>query len=116
MKPARLILLGALAGCVTVGAAAPAHAADDSKVRGATQQVEDGAHKIGQADVGSGAAETARGIGGTLAEGARYTGEKIKESGRAAEPEARSAWASTRAGAIAFGRSVRDFFSSLFSR
>lgn len=120
MKPASVLLEGALAaalvGVLTGAAAAPAPAADDSKVRGATRQVEDGAKKIGQGEVGAGVSETAKGIGNTVAEGAKYTGEKIKESGRAAEPQARSAWDSTRDGAIAFGRGVRNFFSSLFSK
>lgn len=110
------VLRVALAGLVTVAVAAPALAADDSKVRGATQQVEDGARKIGNGQVGDGVSQTAKGIGGTVSEGAKYTGEKLKESGRAAEPQARSAWDNTRDGAVAFGRSVRDFFSSLFAK
>lgn len=115
MKAVSTVLAGALVGLLTLAVAAPVLAADDSKVRGATQQVEDGARKIGQGEVGAGVSQTAKGIGGTVAEGARYTGEKLKESGRAAEPQARSAWDNTRDGAIAFGRSVRDFFSRLFS-
>ena len=113
MKPAVIIALGAVLG---LGVSAPVLAADDSRVKGATRQVEDGAKKIGQGEVGQGVEQTAKGVGGTVAEGAKYTGEKLKESGRAAEPEARSAWDHTRDGAIAFGRSVRDFFASLFSK
>ena len=61
-------------------------AADDSKVKAATQQVETGAKKIGDGQVGTGVEETAKGIGHTVSEGAKYTGEKFKESGKAAEP------------------------------
>jgi hypothetical protein len=113
MKPAAF-MLAAVLGLAVVSA--PALAADDSRVKDATRQVEDGAKKIGKGEVGDGVKETAKSVGETVAEGAKYTGEKIKESGRAAEPEARSAWNYTREGAIAFGRSVRDFFASLFSR
>jgi hypothetical protein len=54
-------------------------------------------------------------VGRTIEEGAKLTGEKIKESGKAAEPQAKSARQNTRDGATAFGRSVRDFFTGLFS-
>ena len=90
-------------------------AADDSKVNAATQQVETGAKKIGQGRVGEGVAETAKGIGNTVVEGAKFTGEKFRESGKAAEPQAKSAWANARDGAVAFGHSVKSFFSRLFS-
>jgi hypothetical protein len=90
-------------------------AADDSRVKERTNQVEGGAKQIGQGEVGKGVGETARGVGGTVVEGGKYVGEKVKESGRAAEPEARSAWGHTRDGAVAFGRSVKQFFTRLFS-
>src|SRR5712692_8668278 len=93
----------------------PAMAADDTKVNAATRQVETGAKKIGQGKIGEGVDETAKGIGNTVVEGARFTGEKFRESGQAAEPQARSAWANARDGAVAFGHSVRNFFSRLFS-
>ncbi len=113
MKPAAFVLAAVL-GLAAV--TAPALAADDSRVKDATRQVEGGAKEIGKGDVGEGVSETAKGVGETVAEGAKYTGDKLKEAGRAAEPEARSAWNYTRNGAIAFGRSVRDFLASLFSR
>ena len=113
MKPA-VFALAAVLG--VVGVTAPALAADDSRVKDATRQVEDGAKEIGKGQVGEGVKETAKGVAETVVEGAKYSGEKLKEAGRAAEPEARSAWNYTRDGAIAFGRSVRDFFASLFSR
>ena len=53
-------------------------------------------------------------LGNTVAEGAKYIGEKLKESGKAAEPKAKSAWHKTRDGAADFGSSVKKFFSNLF--
>jgi hypothetical protein len=111
MKALALVLiLGILAWT-----AGPVIAADDSKVNAATHQVETGAKKIGQGKVGEGVDETAKGVGHTVVEGAKYTGEKFKESGKAAEPEAKSAWNSARDGAVAFGHSVKNFFARLFS-
>jgi hypothetical protein len=109
-------MLKAMAFVLAVGVAAalPAQAADDSKVKAATKQVETGAHKIGQGQVGQGVEETAKGIGNTVVEGAKFTGEKLKESGKAAEPKAKSAWENARDGAVAFGHSVKTFFTSLF--
>jgi len=104
---------------------APAGAADDSKVKSATGQVESGAKKIGAGKVGQGVEETAKGIGKTIVEGAKFTGATIKESGEkagekakeaseAAEPKAKSAWAQVRDGAVTFGQSVKSFFRHLF--
>ena len=58
-------------------------AADDSKVKAATNQVESGAKKIGDCKVGDGVEQTAKGVGNTVVEGAKYSGEKLKESGKA---------------------------------
>ena len=93
---------------------APARAADDSKVQSATGQVETGAKKIGNGQVGQGVEETAKGVGNTVVEGAKYTGDKLKESGKAAEPTAKSAWHNVRDGAVDFGHSVKNFFVTLF--
>ena len=90
-------------------------AADDTKVNAATSQVESGAKKIGQGKIGEGIGETAKGIGNTVVEGAKFTGEKFRESGQAAEPQAKSAWTNARDGAVAFGHSVRNFFQRLFT-
>jgi hypothetical protein len=98
----------------SVLAGGPAVGADKSKVDRATRQVEEGAKKIGGGDVGQGAEETAKGIGNTVVEGAKFSGEKLKEAGRTAEPGAKSAWQSTKDGATAFGRSVKNFFDNLF--
>ena len=91
-----------------------ARAADDSKVKEGTRQVESGARKVGDGKIGEGVEDTAKGIGKTVVEGAKYSGEKLKESGKAAEPAAKSAWENTRDGAVSFGRSVKSFFGRLF--
>jgi hypothetical protein len=93
---------------------APAQAADSSAVDAATQQVERGSQQIGQGQVLVGAGEVAKGIGNTVWEGARFTGQKLGEAGRAAGPDAKTAWDRTKEGAAAFGSSVRDFFVNLF--
>jgi len=90
-------------------------AADDSKVKAATGHVESGAKKIPDGKIGEGVKETAKGIGNTVTEGAKYSGEKLKEAGKAAEPPAKTAWGNARDGAVAVGHSVKGFFSNLFS-
>jgi len=92
-----------------------AAAADDSKVKAATGQVESGAKKIGEGKVGDGVEETAKGVGNTVVEGAKFTGEKLKESGKAAEPEAKSTWHNMKDTAYSFGATVKNFFTHLFS-
>jgi hypothetical protein len=92
----------------------PAPAADRAPVDAATQQVQRGANQIGQGKVVEGAGETAKGIGNTVVEGAKYTGQRLEEAGKAAGPEAKTAWERTKEGAVAFGSSVREFFESLF--
>lgn len=92
----------------------PLMAADSRDVDAATRQVERGANQIGQGQVLEGAEETAKGIGNTVVEGAKYTGQKFGEAGQAAAPAAKTAWERTKEGAVSFGHSVRSFFSSLF--
>ena len=104
----------AVAVSLALGLALPAWSADDSKVKAATGQLETGAKKIGHGQIGEGVEQTAKGIGNTVAEGAKYTGEKLTESGKAAEPQAKGAWDNVRAGAVDFGHSVKNFFSKLF--
>ena len=99
---------------VAVLSCGPAGAADKTRVDEATKQVEQGAKQIGHGSVGSGVKQTAKGIGNTVVEGAKYTGQKLGEAGQAAGPEAKTAWERTKEGAVAFGGSVRDFFGSLF--
>ena len=111
MKTVRLGLIIGMLVCFTL----PAAAADDSKVNAATRQVEGGAKKIGQGKIGEGVEETAKGIGNTVVEGAKFTGEKFRESGQAAEPQAKTAWSNARDGAVAFGHSVKNFFQRLFT-
>jgi len=108
-----ITVLAALALGVT--ATMPSIAADDSKVRSATNQVDTGAKKIGAGQVGEGVEQTAKGIGKTVEEGAKYTGEKFKEAGKAAEPEAKSTGRNIRDGAVSFGHSVKNFFTRLFN-
>jgi hypothetical protein len=91
-------------------------AADDSKVKAATEQVERGAKKIPDGKIGEGTGETAKGIGNTVSEGAKYSGEKLNEAGKAAEPPAKTAWGDAREGAVAFGQSVTGFCTNLFSK
>ena len=56
-----------------------AAAADRSKVDGATKQVERGAKQIGQGQVGPGFKAMFTGVGHTIVEGAKFSGENIKE-------------------------------------
>jgi len=51
-----------------------------------------------------------------VSEGAKYSGEKLKEAGKAAGPQAKTAWGNARDGAVGFGHTVKIFFTSLFSR
>jgi hypothetical protein len=63
----------AVLGCGVSGAA------DKTKVDQATKQVELGAKQIGSGSVGPGVKQTAKGIGNTVVEGAKFSGENIKE-------------------------------------
>jgi hypothetical protein len=56
-----------------------AGAADKSKVDGATKRAEKGAKQIGQGQVGPGFKEMFTGVGHTIVEGAKFSGENIKE-------------------------------------
>lgn len=105
----RIIVWLTIVCVMALGVAPVTWAADDSKVNAATERVEKGAKEIGK-----GVEETAKGVGNTGTEGAKYTGEKLKESGKVAEPKAKSAWHQTRDGAVDFGSSVKKFFSNLF--
>jgi hypothetical protein len=105
--PRSAVVCVALLGALVV-AATPVAAADASKVKAATKKVDEGAHKIG-----AGVEETAKGIGHTIVEGSKFTGEKLKESGKAAETPAKGAWANFKASATGFGHSVKSFFSKL---
>jgi hypothetical protein len=113
MKQLTLVLVLVLP--LSLLATGSALAADDSKVKAATGQVESGAKKIPDGKIGDGVKETAKGIGDTVTEGAKYSGEKLKEAGKAAEPPAKTAWGNARDGAVAVGHSVKGFFSNLFS-
>ena len=56
-----------------------AEAADKSKVDAATKRVENGAKQIGHGQVGPGFKEMFAGVGHTIVEGAKFSGENIKE-------------------------------------
>jgi hypothetical protein len=57
----------------------PAVAADKSKVDQATKRVERGAKQIGRGKVGPGFQEMFSGVGHTIVEGAKFSGENIRE-------------------------------------
>ena len=54
-------------------------AADRSKVDAATKRVDRGAKQIGQGQVGPGFKEMFTGVGHTVVEGAKFSGENIKQ-------------------------------------
>src|SRR3989441_11645165 len=109
------LITSVLACAVLAISALSAFAADDSKVKAATRQVETGAKKIGDGKIGQGVEDTAKGIGKTVVEGAKFTGDKLKEAGKAAEPKAKTTWEHIKDGAVSFGQSVKNFFGRLFS-
>jgi len=76
-----LYWIGVIFGFVgaTVVSSGQVTAADRSKVDQATKRVERGAKQIGQGDVGAGFKEMFTGIGHTVVEGAKFSGENIKE-------------------------------------
>lgn len=113
MRPLLTVVLIAL--IVAIAPPPVAQTADDTKVRQATRQVEMGARKIGEGKILEGVEDTAKGIGKTVVEGAKFTGEKFKEAGKAAEPKAKTTWEHLKAGAAAFGGSVKNFFTRLVS-
>lgn len=84
--------------------------ADDSNLKGAAREVENGAKTTGQ-----GIEDTAKGVGNTVVEGAKKAGDRFNEAGKAAEPNAKNAWEHVRDGATAFGHSVKSFFVRLFN-
>ncbi len=105
----RLTTITSLILSLMLGWAVPAMA-DDSNLKSATREVENGAKTTGQ-----GIEDTAKGVGNTVVEGAKKAGDRFEEAGRAAKPEARDAWEHVRDGATAFGHSVRNFFVRLFN-
>ena len=74
----RLWIIPAFLAVVTLSSGA-ASAADRSKVDGATKRVDRGAKQIGQGQVGPGFKEMFTGVGHTVVEGAKYSGQNIKE-------------------------------------
>jgi hypothetical protein len=107
-----VIVFGIVSSLLLPTSAIPA---DDARVKDGMNQVEQGAKKIPSSQIGEGVQETAKGIGTTVSEGAKYSGEKLKEAGQATEAPAKSAWGHARDGAVGVGRSVKGFFTHLFS-
>jgi len=106
------IMATATAVLLTLGVlgAGSASAADDSKVKEGSQQVQSGGKQIGH-----GVEDTAKGVGKTVVGGAEVAGDKVKEAGEAAKPSAKNAWDHVRDGSVAFGHSVKTFFTRVFS-
>ena len=73
------LLASIFVAAVVAGSALPARAADDTKIKAATERVQDGARKIGAGKIGPGFEETAKGVGNTIVEGAKYSGHAIKD-------------------------------------
>jgi hypothetical protein len=73
----RLIASASLAALAL--SCASAGAADKTKVDQATKRVERGANQIGRGEVGPGFKEMFTGIGHTIVEGAKFSGQNIKE-------------------------------------
>jgi hypothetical protein len=109
------LIVASIAVAVLGASALPITAADDSSVKSATRRVERGGKMIGDGKVSSGLGETAKGVGDTVVEGAKYSGNKLKASGKAAEPAAKSAWVRVKDSANAVGVTVKRFFTRLFS-
>ena len=112
MVPAGVVVLLCVIGPLQAAAVAAAEDAktDDSKARQGIEEVQKGGKQVGE-----GVADTAKGVGQTVVGGAEVAGEKVKDAGEAAKPAAKSAWSNVRDGAVAFGHSVKTFFSRLFS-
>jgi hypothetical protein len=72
-------LIAILAVAALAGSALPARAADDTKVKAATAQVQSGARQIGDGKLGLGFEQTFKGVGKTIVEGAKYSGHTIKD-------------------------------------
>ena len=72
VAPAFLMVVGLGAGTAV--------AADKTKVDEATKQVQQGAKQIGQSAAGSGFKDLFKGIGNTIVEGAKFSGNTIAEA------------------------------------
>jgi hypothetical protein len=84
----------------------PGEAADSTEFDAATGQVERGADQIGQGQVLDGAAELTKGIGNTIVEGAKFSGQVIVEGGRAVGAGAVTVWERTEDAVGSFGSGV----------
>ncbi|HLC40631.1 MAG TPA: hypothetical protein VJO34_03270 [Methylomirabilota bacterium] len=118
-KSVRLIVAALVVLALAIGSAWAQDKSDSAKAKAkvdaATMQVETGAKKIGDGEIGEGVEQLAKGIGNTVVEGAKFTGEKMKDAGKAAEPPAKHGWEKVKDGAVSFGTSVKKLFARLFS-
>src|SRR3990172_12663709 len=114
-KSVRLIVAALVVLALAIGSAWAQDKSDSAKAKvkvdAATKQVETGAKKIGDGEIGEGVEELAKGIGNTVVEGAKFTGEKLKDAGKAAEPPAKSAWEKVKDGAVSFGTTLKNLFT-----
>jgi len=88
-------------------------AADDPNVKAESTPVERGAKKVSDGKT-EGFEETAKGVGRSVVEGAKYSSARLEEAGKAAQPSARSAWGHARDAAVGFGHSLTVFLTKLF--
>lgn len=78
-RTSRWVSIAVVGGMVLALSSGPAAAADRTKVDRATRQVDHGARQIGQGRVGPGFKQMFVGIGHTIVEGAKYSGNTMGE-------------------------------------
>jgi len=93
----KLAIIAAMTWVLAAGWSVAGALAADSKVDEGARRVESGAKTVG-----TGISETAKGVGTTVVEGAKTAGDKLRDAGKAAEPQAKSAWDHVRDGAVSF--------------
>jgi hypothetical protein len=72
--------------------------------------------ELDTASIGHGVEDTAKGVGQTVVEGAKLTGDRLQEAGQAVQPHAENAWDKVKDGAVAAGTGVKNFFSRLVGK
>ena len=107
-------LLVVLSVMVLLAPAGLTSAADDSKVKAATQQVETGAKKIGDGQVGTGVEADGQGHRQHGRRGREVHRREAQGVGQGGRAQAKSSWTSFKESANSFGHSVKNFFTTLF--
>ena len=79
LRPRWLSIVAPACLVVTALSSGTVGAADKTKVDQATEKVEQGAKQIGQGKVGQGLKEVFTGIGHTIVEGAKFSGNTMTE-------------------------------------